>query len=338
MVAAGAPARHRRSVRLRQIADAEDDRRHRGLRPRQRPARRPRHRFARTGGARHRLCAAKLRTVSPSHRVGATGVPGRRRSGSGQALDRPARPARPRKPATGRAVARPATTRRLGARAGAPCPSVLLDEPFSALDAPLRARLRREMLALQSELSATTILVTHDPAEAAMLADEILVFENGRALQSGPTDQVFRRPNNETVARLLGAGSRGQRHRRRRRQHRGRRRCGAPGHRTGADARRARRLDRVAGARALKRNRPLRGHGRGRHPRRVRPSDHVAFRRRIDRRRRRLHRSAAGSACRFDIDPDAVRIWPLESELSRTPDYGLFDGEYAKALRGLSWN
>ncbi|MGA8951662.1 MAG: ATP-binding cassette domain-containing protein [Xanthobacteraceae bacterium] len=86
-----------------------------------------------------------------------------------------------------------------------PARLLLLDDPFSALDAPLRARLRREMLALQSELSATTILVTHDPAEAAMLADEILVFENGRALQSGPTDQVFRRPNNETVARLLGA-------------------------------------------------------------------------------------------------------------------------------------
>ncbi len=86
-----------------------------------------------------------------------------------------------------------------------PARLLLLDEPFSALDAPLRARLRREMLALQSELSATTILVTHDPAEAAMLADEILVFENGRVLQSGPTDQVFRRPNNETVARLLGA-------------------------------------------------------------------------------------------------------------------------------------
>jgi len=86
-----------------------------------------------------------------------------------------------------------------------PARLLLLDEPFSALDAPLRARLRREMLALQDELAATTILVTHDPAEAAMLADEILVFEAGRVLQSGPTDQVFRRPNNETVARLLGA-------------------------------------------------------------------------------------------------------------------------------------
>jgi ABC-type Fe3+/spermidine/putrescine transport system ATPase subunit/ABC-type sulfate transport system permease component len=82
---------------------------------------------------------------------------------------------------------------------------LLLDEPFSALDAPLRARLRRQLLALQAEFTATTILVTHDPLEAALLADEVLVLKNGRALQSGPTDRVFRRPANEAVARLLGA-------------------------------------------------------------------------------------------------------------------------------------
>ncbi|HET8995767.1 MAG TPA: hypothetical protein VFN42_03790, partial [Acetobacteraceae bacterium] len=81
----------------------------------------------------------------------------------------------------------------------------LLDEPFSALDAPLRARLRRELLALQQEFTATTILVTHDPLEAALLADEVLVLEQGRALQAGPTDRLFRRPANEQVARLLGA-------------------------------------------------------------------------------------------------------------------------------------
>jgi len=82
---------------------------------------------------------------------------------------------------------------------------LLLDEPFSALDAPLRARLRRELLALQEELTATTILVSHDPLEAALLADEVLVLEDGKSLQSGAVDQVFRRPANESVARLLGA-------------------------------------------------------------------------------------------------------------------------------------
>ena len=81
---------------------------------------------------------------------------------------------------------------------------VLLDEPFSALDAPLRADLRRELLSLQGELEATTILVTHDPQEAALLADELLVLSEGRVLQSGPTAAVFQRPAGEQVARLLG--------------------------------------------------------------------------------------------------------------------------------------
>ncbi|MDE2167631.1 MAG: ATP-binding cassette domain-containing protein [Alphaproteobacteria bacterium] len=85
-----------------------------------------------------------------------------------------------------------------------PADLLLLDEPFSALDAPLRARLRRELLGLQEELSAATVLVTHDPWEAALLADELLVLEGGRALQAGPTSDVFRRPASETVARLLG--------------------------------------------------------------------------------------------------------------------------------------
>jgi ABC-type Fe3+/spermidine/putrescine transport system ATPase subunit len=82
---------------------------------------------------------------------------------------------------------------------------LLLDEPFSALDAPLRASLRQQMLALQASFTATTILVTHDPAEAALLANEVLLLEGGRVLQSGPTDRVFLRPVNETAARLLGA-------------------------------------------------------------------------------------------------------------------------------------
>jgi len=82
---------------------------------------------------------------------------------------------------------------------------LLLDEPFSALDAPLRARLRRELHELQSELDVTTILVTHDPLEAALLADEVMVLAEGRVLQTGAVPTVFRRPANETVARLLGA-------------------------------------------------------------------------------------------------------------------------------------
>jgi molybdate transport system permease protein len=85
-----------------------------------------------------------------------------------------------------------------------PARFLLLDEPFSALDAPLRARLRAELLDLQREIQATTILVTHDPDEAALLAEELLVLSDGRVLQSGPTGEIFARPADEFVARLLG--------------------------------------------------------------------------------------------------------------------------------------
>jgi molybdate transport system permease protein len=61
------------------------------------------------------------------------------------------------------------------------------------------------MRALQDEIDAATILVTHDPAEAALLADQLLLLDDGRVLQAGPTGDVFRRPANETAARLLGA-------------------------------------------------------------------------------------------------------------------------------------
>jgi ABC-type sugar transport system ATPase subunit/ABC-type sulfate transport system permease component len=86
-----------------------------------------------------------------------------------------------------------------------PAKLLLLDEPLSALDAPRRSQVRRDLCALQQELSAATIVVTHDPLEAALLADEIVILEEGRVLQSGPTQTLFRRPANETVARLLGA-------------------------------------------------------------------------------------------------------------------------------------
>jgi molybdate transport system permease protein len=81
----------------------------------------------------------------------------------------------------------------------------LLDEPFAALDTPLRARLRQELLGLQGEMNLTTILVTHDPIEAMLLANEILLLDAGRVLQSGPISAVFARPVNEAAARLLGA-------------------------------------------------------------------------------------------------------------------------------------
>jgi len=91
------------------------------------------------------------------------------------------------------------------ARALASAPRlVLLDEPFSALDAPVRDTLRREVRALQRETGVATLLVTHDAAEAAFLADEILVLADGVLLQAGPVATVFRHPRSPRVARLLG--------------------------------------------------------------------------------------------------------------------------------------
>ena len=81
---------------------------------------------------------------------------------------------------------------------------LLLDEPFSALDAPVRMRLRRELRLLQQETGLVTVLVTHDPAEAAMLGEDLLVLDGGRVLQAGPTREVFERPGSLEVAELLG--------------------------------------------------------------------------------------------------------------------------------------
>ena len=81
---------------------------------------------------------------------------------------------------------------------------VLLDEPFSALDAPVRTELRRELRRLQHDTGLSTILVTHDPEEAAMLADEIMVISNGQVLQAGRCARVYRQPASIEIGRLLG--------------------------------------------------------------------------------------------------------------------------------------
>ncbi|HTT59502.1 MAG TPA: ATP-binding cassette domain-containing protein [Acidimicrobiales bacterium] len=81
---------------------------------------------------------------------------------------------------------------------------LLLDEPFSALDAPVRGELRRELRRVQRETGLATVLVTHDPEEAAFLSDELLVMARGELLQYGTSRSVFARPNSPEVARLLG--------------------------------------------------------------------------------------------------------------------------------------
>jgi molybdate transport system ATP-binding protein/molybdate transport system permease protein len=90
------------------------------------------------------------------------------------------------------------------ARALATAPDlILLDEPFSALDRPVRDDLRRQVRALQRTIGVPTVVVTHDPEEAALLADELIVLADGRLLQSGPRPAVFARPASPKVAELL---------------------------------------------------------------------------------------------------------------------------------------
>jgi ABC-type sulfate/molybdate transport systems ATPase subunit/ABC-type sulfate transport system permease component len=91
------------------------------------------------------------------------------------------------------------------ARALAIAPRVLLlDEPFTGLDVPVREGLRRELRRLQREVGLSTVIVTHDPQEAAMLAEEILVIDDGRILQAGARETVFAAPCSPQVAGLLG--------------------------------------------------------------------------------------------------------------------------------------
>jgi ABC-type Fe3+/spermidine/putrescine transport system ATPase subunit len=196
-----------------------------------------------------------------------------------------------------------------------PARLLLLDEPFSALDAPLRSSLRQQMLTLQSEVGATMILVTHDPAEAALLADEILLLEGGRVLQTGATEQVFARPVNELAARLLGAE------------------FAATG--IAAEPNAIAVGDDVLLAVAGPPLQPGQHVGWSAPSARVRVSGHGRYLGRVEhvislgmgrQLAIRFGKSlvhalvgdaefSLGSACRFDIDPDAVRVWPLDERL-----------------------
>jgi molybdate transport system permease protein len=84
-------------------------------------------------------------------------------------------------------------------------PTLLLaDEPFTGLDAPVRDELRRMLRTLQRDTALTTVLVTHDPAEAALLSDELVLLVDGRVLQAGPTGHVLAHPATPRAAGLLG--------------------------------------------------------------------------------------------------------------------------------------
>jgi iron(III) transport system ATP-binding protein len=91
------------------------------------------------------------------------------------------------------------------ARALSFSPSVLLlDEPFSNLDAKLRERARDWLKALQREIGITTVFVTHDQHEALSMSDRVMVMDKGAILQSGAPEDIYARPNCRFVADFVG--------------------------------------------------------------------------------------------------------------------------------------
>lgn len=82
---------------------------------------------------------------------------------------------------------------------------LLLDEPFSALDARVRVRLRQEVRDIQQQLGITTVMVTHDQEEALTLADRVIVMHEGRIVQSASPRDVYHAPETPFVADFIGA-------------------------------------------------------------------------------------------------------------------------------------
>jgi iron(III) transport system ATP-binding protein len=91
------------------------------------------------------------------------------------------------------------------ARALAPRPDVvLLDEPFAALDAGLRQDVRTQVRAALRAEHVTAVLVTHDQEEALSMADTVAVMRDGRIVQQGEPDEVYRHPRDPWVATFVG--------------------------------------------------------------------------------------------------------------------------------------
>ncbi len=95
-------------------------------------------------------------------------------------------------------------------RALAPDPRLLLlDEPFSGLDATMRVQIREETLQILKQSGVATMMVTHDPEEAMFMADRVkILVEGGRVLQSGRPSEIYHEPANEFVASLFGTVNR----------------------------------------------------------------------------------------------------------------------------------
>lgn len=94
------------------------------------------------------------------------------------------------------------------ARALATAPrGLLLDEPFSSLDADLRAELRVELAELVTDLKLTTVIITHDREDAFAMATRVIVLRGGRIEQAGTVAECYHTPASDFAARLLGDAS-----------------------------------------------------------------------------------------------------------------------------------
>lgn len=81
---------------------------------------------------------------------------------------------------------------------------LLLDEPFSALDAKIRMQMREELRKIQTDLNITVVFVTHDQEEAMMLSDRIIVMSKGAIEQEGAPRDIYNRPTSRFVADFIG--------------------------------------------------------------------------------------------------------------------------------------
>jgi putative spermidine/putrescine transport system ATP-binding protein len=84
---------------------------------------------------------------------------------------------------------------------------LLLDEPLGALDLKLRENMQEELKALQKTLGITFVFVTHDQGEALSMADRVAVFNEGRIMQIGTPEDIYRRPKTRFVADFVGSSN-----------------------------------------------------------------------------------------------------------------------------------
>ncbi len=91
------------------------------------------------------------------------------------------------------------------ARAMAPSPElILLDEPFSNLDANLQCRIRRELKEILKKANTTAVFVSHDKDDALEIADRVVVMSDGELIQEGKPQDVYDNPKSDYVAQLFG--------------------------------------------------------------------------------------------------------------------------------------